>query len=275
MSSGQTYFWKVVARVNCDASKTFTAGVWSFSVQRDTGGPRVSLAMISGKHLMIFGQGFLPNAAIYLDGQRQKTSNDGENSTGVLKGKKVGKKIASAQTVMLQVVNADGGASNLFRFTRPEGSGLQVSVDRNPVPPSSRPCGSISPTWDFIVTVSATGGTGITISSFAWDFYDGDGNYLGTQTDTGDTFANWFSTCGAGNRRIPPEGRACGHLCVSFGGRSSGSVILTFYGTDDQSRAVVISSARILLQGSSLLTTEEKNERTDYLKPQGTKPEWQ
>lgn len=62
-------------------------------------------------------------------------------------------------------------------------------------------------------------------------------------------------------------------LCVSFGGKNSGSVILTFYGTDDQSGTVVISSARILLQGSSLLTTEEKSERRDYLKPQGKKRE--
>jgi fibronectin type 3 domain-containing protein len=33
VTAGQTYFWKVVARVSCDASLTFTAGIWSFSVQ--------------------------------------------------------------------------------------------------------------------------------------------------------------------------------------------------------------------------------------------------
>jgi hypothetical protein len=43
---GQTYFWKVVARVNCNSSLTFTAGIWSFSVQASCNAPG-SFSLIS------------------------------------------------------------------------------------------------------------------------------------------------------------------------------------------------------------------------------------
>src|SRR6185295_6172548 len=46
VSPGQTYFWKVVARVNCSSSLTFTAGIWSFSVQQDCNAPG-SFSLIS------------------------------------------------------------------------------------------------------------------------------------------------------------------------------------------------------------------------------------
>jgi len=39
VSPGQNYFWKVVARVNCSSSLTFTAGIWSFSVQQNCNAP--------------------------------------------------------------------------------------------------------------------------------------------------------------------------------------------------------------------------------------------
>jgi murein DD-endopeptidase MepM/ murein hydrolase activator NlpD len=275
VTPGQTYFWKVVAGVNCGSSLIATSGVWSFAVRLDTLEPglRVDSAIISGKHLMIIGQAFSQGAAIYLNGQRQKTINDRSNPSGVLKGKKVAKRISAGQTVMLQVLNVDGMASNLLRFTRPAGSGMEVSVDPNPVSPSLGTCGDATPAWGFEVTVSANGSTGITVSSFTWDFYDGDGNYLNTQTNTGDTFADWFSACGARNSRVGPNGQACGRLCVSLGGRNSGSVILTFFGTDDQSRSVVISSARIVLQSSPLMTTADASSREirTYLVPGGRK----
>jgi fibronectin type 3 domain-containing protein len=40
VTPGQTYYWKVVAKVNCSSS-TFTAGIWSFSVQTQTSTTRV------------------------------------------------------------------------------------------------------------------------------------------------------------------------------------------------------------------------------------------
>src|SRR6185295_13967512 len=39
VTPGQTYYWKVVARVNCSSSLTFTAGIWSFSVQQNCNAP--------------------------------------------------------------------------------------------------------------------------------------------------------------------------------------------------------------------------------------------
>ena len=64
-------------------------------------------------------ESFESGAVILLDGEKQKTANDEENPTTVLIGKKAGKKIASGQTVLLQVRNRDGGLSEPFSFTRP------------------------------------------------------------------------------------------------------------------------------------------------------------
>ena len=77
-------------------------------------------AEIQGKHLLVFGGGFDSGAKILIDGEvHQKTSNDDLNPTGILFGKKAGKKIAAGQTVILQARNSDGTLSNQLRFTRP------------------------------------------------------------------------------------------------------------------------------------------------------------
>ncbi len=83
-------------------------------------GPVITRAEIQRKDLLVFGSGFDTGAKILLDGEVQpKTANDEVNPAGALFGKKVGKKIASGQTVTLRVRNSDGALSNELRFTRP------------------------------------------------------------------------------------------------------------------------------------------------------------
>jgi dienelactone hydrolase len=77
--------------------------------------PKITSAEVSGKRLLIFGEGFASGAAILVDGEREKTKKDGQS----LIGKKAGKKIASGQTVTLRVENPGGILSEEFTFTRP------------------------------------------------------------------------------------------------------------------------------------------------------------
>lgn len=80
-------------------------------------GPEIIGASISGKHLIVTGRNFDSGAVILMNGAQQNTKHDSPDPN-VLKGKKVGKKIADGQTVILQVRNSDGRVSPEFRFTR-------------------------------------------------------------------------------------------------------------------------------------------------------------
>lgn len=85
-----------------------------------SGPPEVTDASVNGKKLIVAGQNFDVGAVILLNGEKEKkVSNDDENVTSMLIGKKSGKKISRGQTVMIQVKNPDGTLSNEFSFTRP------------------------------------------------------------------------------------------------------------------------------------------------------------
>jgi hypothetical protein len=90
-----------------------------FVAKIKSSGLAIDRAEIQGKNLLVFGSGFDAGAKILLNGEQQKTRNDDLNPTGALFGKKVAKKIASGETVTLQVRNFDGTLSNQLRFTRP------------------------------------------------------------------------------------------------------------------------------------------------------------
>jgi hypothetical protein len=81
--------------------------------------PEIIDASVSGKKLRVSGLSFDVGAKVLLNGEQQKTVNDEENQTTRLIAKKAGKKIASGQTVTLQVRNADSSVSSEFSFTRP------------------------------------------------------------------------------------------------------------------------------------------------------------
>ena len=80
---------------------------------------KITSASVAGKKLLVFGENFTTGSVILLDGLKQKTANDEQNPTTVLIGKKTGKKIASGDTVLVQVKNPDDSVSAPFSFTRP------------------------------------------------------------------------------------------------------------------------------------------------------------
>lgn len=87
----------------------------AFVVKLGAPSPRITGALISGKHLLVFGENFDDDPVVLLDGEQRKTRKDDQNT---LFSKKTGKIIAPGQTVTLQVRNADGALSSEFRFTR-------------------------------------------------------------------------------------------------------------------------------------------------------------
>jgi len=82
--------------------------------------PVIAHASIVGKHLIVGGFNFGPKAQILLNGVQQKTKADPGNPTFQLLGKKVGKKIAKDQTVILRVRTTDNIESEDFSFKRPQ-----------------------------------------------------------------------------------------------------------------------------------------------------------
>lgn len=80
--------------------------------------PSIRKVSIEKKHLLVEGDNFDSEAAIWMDGERQKTLHD-EQNPNLLTGKKVAKRISSGQSVTLQVKNSDGLASEEVSFTRP------------------------------------------------------------------------------------------------------------------------------------------------------------
>lgn len=83
--------------------------------------PRISGVSLHGKELVVFGVGFDKGASIILESSPQKTRLDVSGSIDqvILLSRKAAKKIASGQTVMLQVSNVYGLTSEAVSFTRP------------------------------------------------------------------------------------------------------------------------------------------------------------
>jgi hypothetical protein len=81
--------------------------------------PLLIQAAVSGKHLLLFGQGFDDGAKLRVNDEPVKTRNEDPDPTQVLFAKKAAKRIGSGQTVQLQVENANGQRSNLLFFTKP------------------------------------------------------------------------------------------------------------------------------------------------------------
>ena len=79
-------------------------------------GPTIRKAVVKGRKLIVMGDNFEDGSIIVLDGEEQKTSNDGENPKGRLVSKKAGKKIAPGQSVMIRVKNPNAMISLAFRF---------------------------------------------------------------------------------------------------------------------------------------------------------------
>jgi len=94
-----------------------------FIAKMDTTGtpnhPLLNQAVISGKNIIVYGQGFDDGARLRINDQPTKTRNDVPDPTQVLFSKKAAKQIAPGQTVQLQVENSDGRRSNLLFLHKP------------------------------------------------------------------------------------------------------------------------------------------------------------
>lgn len=81
--------------------------------------PVLVQAVISGKNLIVYGQGFDTGAVLRINDEPTKTKNDVPDPTQVLFAKKAAKWIAPGHTVQLQVENTTGKRSNLLFFQKP------------------------------------------------------------------------------------------------------------------------------------------------------------
>ena len=80
--------------------------------------PRIADASVSGKNLIVTGNGFDKGAVILIDAVEQRTRNDETKPATVLIGKKAAKNIAPGQRVRVRVRNSDGLLSESFSFAR-------------------------------------------------------------------------------------------------------------------------------------------------------------
>jgi beta-glucanase (GH16 family) len=80
--------------------------------------PKVVNVASAKKNLVVSGENFDSESTILLNGEPQKTIRT-DAAAGLLSGKKVAKKIASGQTVRIQVQNGDGQTTAEFDYTKP------------------------------------------------------------------------------------------------------------------------------------------------------------
>jgi Beta-propeller repeat len=81
--------------------------------------PVLIQAVISGKNLILYGQGFDAGAVLRVNDEAVKTRNDDPDPTQILFAKKAAKRIAAGETVQLQIENTSGKRSNLLFLTKP------------------------------------------------------------------------------------------------------------------------------------------------------------
>ncbi|HSB07976.1 MAG TPA: kelch repeat-containing protein [Blastocatellia bacterium] len=77
--------------------------------------PKITMASVAGKKLIVIGENFYPDSVILINGEELKTRNDDQNPGTTLIGKKAGKKIKPGDR--LQVRNPDDILSEEFIFT--------------------------------------------------------------------------------------------------------------------------------------------------------------
>jgi hypothetical protein len=81
--------------------------------------PVLIQAVISGKNLILYGQGFDDGAKLRVNDELVKTRNDAPDASQVLFAKKAAKRIGSGHTVQLQIENPNGKRSNFLFLTKP------------------------------------------------------------------------------------------------------------------------------------------------------------
>jgi hypothetical protein len=152
-------------------------------------------------------------------------------------------------------------AGQTFSVTQAGGAraNLQIVIHPPSVSQSAGSCEGVRPAWNYSITVIETAGVGINIHSIAIDYFDGNGNYLNTQTETGAFFASLFNDCVASGGYIPPRASACGDVCTHLGGLSNGSALWIFFGIDDRGNNLAFTAGRVFLLGPALASNRVLN----------------
>ena len=81
--------------------------------------PVLMQVVISGKNLILYGQGFDVGARLRVNDEAVKTRNDDPDQTQILFAKKAFKRIGVGETVQLQIENTSGKRSNFLFLTKP------------------------------------------------------------------------------------------------------------------------------------------------------------
>ncbi|MEK6324508.1 MAG: SBBP repeat-containing protein [Acidobacteriota bacterium] len=81
--------------------------------------PVLLQALISGKNLILLGQGFDEGAVLRINDVPTRTRNEDPDHTQILFAKKAAKQIKAGKTVQLQVENPNGRRSNFLFLTKP------------------------------------------------------------------------------------------------------------------------------------------------------------
>jgi hypothetical protein len=111
-----TISYSVTANPNTDGrTGTITVGDQVETVIQ-SGAPTIGSVSVDGKNLVVLGVNFDQGATIFVDGNAQKTLSGGADT---LIGKKSAKRIASGQTVSVQVRDGDGAVSQAVNFMKP------------------------------------------------------------------------------------------------------------------------------------------------------------
>jgi hypothetical protein len=95
------------------------SGVFTITGEGSTVLPEIAGVSAGGKKLFVSGQNFALGAVVKVNGQEQKTVNDEDDPSHLLRCKKAAKKIAPGSTATIVVSNPDGSSSAPFSFTRP------------------------------------------------------------------------------------------------------------------------------------------------------------
>ena len=107
--------YSVAANTGTSRTGTMTIAGQIIVVTQAAADLKIISATVSGKKLLISGEGFDEGAVILLNGEKQKTVNNDADPSTKLVAKKSGKKIKAGDK--LQVRNADGRLSQEFIFT--------------------------------------------------------------------------------------------------------------------------------------------------------------
>ena len=81
--------------------------------------PVLLQAVISGKNLILFGQGFAEGAVLRINDEPTQTRNEDPDHSQILFAKKAAKQIKPGKTVQLQIENPNGKRSNFLFLSKP------------------------------------------------------------------------------------------------------------------------------------------------------------